>query len=101
MAKVVKISITRKSQVFDLSDLKSAIDWLLAQGEAVDLAECEEINVHKKMGLTDIHFLLQTTPDPAPTPPPAPEPPPTEDTSTTEDATAAPVESEPATEETV
>lgn len=99
MTKTCRISITRKSQTFAIGDIQSAIDWLLEQAAAVDVADCEEVSAHKKMGLTDIHFSLITTPDPpAPRPvDPAPdlEPePPTEDTSTTED-TAEPVESEP------
>jgi len=97
VAKTCKISIVRKSQTFAISDIQSAIDWLLAQAAAVDVADCEEVNAHKKMGLTDIHFSLITTPDPpapAPAPPPEPEP---EQPSTTEDET--PTEPDPATDD--
>ena len=96
MTKTCRISITRKSQTFAIGDIQSAIDWLLEQAAAVDVADCEEVSAHKKMGLTDIHFSLITTPDPpaprpvdpAPDLEPEPEPePPTEDTSTTEDTT--------------
>jgi hypothetical protein len=94
--KTCKISIVRKSQTFAISDLQSAIDWLLEQAAAVDVADCEEVSAHKKMGLTDIHFNLITTPDPpAPAPPPAPEP---EQPSTTEDET--PTEPDPVTDGT-